>query len=402
VSVKEGAPAETLRAILKEMGDAVESSDIAELSRRLTIKAIEFKTLTERLNQLSSADPEVGRLRKAADLALSTGRFADADAALAAAEARDLEALKAFESKATERRLSAAESRAARAAASTLRSTADSYRLAAEHFAAAAELVSTDAPQVARGYAFERARVLYQLAARFADGSARESMVDAFKIAASGVVKADEPLEWGKSQVELAQAVALRAQMRYGGGLPPRAFKPDENGRLPDPSDYKSFLEEVRESLTIAEAGLEQITETRSREEWLRALLAKADILTQLSHVLDDVGLGNEASAVDQRAIETLMIAVGTTSFESDPELWMDAQDTLASKLLKIGLSQKDDSKIRAAVEIRPKVVSLSPRATKPIDWATAISNLASALEAEAQSRKDIASFQKRERHPTS
>ena len=66
ISQKEGVPLEALRAILAAMGTVATTADQAEISRLLTAKAAEFNALTERLNQLSNADPEVARLRLAA------------------------------------------------------------------------------------------------------------------------------------------------------------------------------------------------------------------------------------------------------------------------------------------------------------------------------------------------
>jgi pimeloyl-ACP methyl ester carboxylesterase len=109
VSQKESVPLETLRAILAEMGEAAESSNAVEIEKKLTAKASEFVSLNDRLNRLSNADPKVSRLRHAAATALRKGRFAEADACLAAAEARDLSGVEEIEALAKEKHISAAE-----------------------------------------------------------------------------------------------------------------------------------------------------------------------------------------------------------------------------------------------------------------------------------------------------
>ena len=93
VKQEKGVPLEPLRAILASMGDAPQDFDAAQIEEKLRAKASEFKALSERLNRLSSNDPEVTRLRHAAAEALKGGLFAEADAHLAAAEALDLAAL---------------------------------------------------------------------------------------------------------------------------------------------------------------------------------------------------------------------------------------------------------------------------------------------------------------------
>lgn len=76
-------------------------------------------------------------------------RFSQADADLAAAEARDLAGLESLEALAHKRRLSAAQSRAERGAMAHLRVNPAGYREAAEHFGEAAGIVlpaNSDAP----------------------------------------------------------------------------------------------------------------------------------------------------------------------------------------------------------------------------------------------------------------
>jgi hypothetical protein len=63
LSQSASVPLDTLRAILASMGEAAESYDGAEIERKLTAKASEFRDLSDRLNRLSNADPVVARLR---------------------------------------------------------------------------------------------------------------------------------------------------------------------------------------------------------------------------------------------------------------------------------------------------------------------------------------------------
>jgi pimeloyl-ACP methyl ester carboxylesterase len=135
LSEKESVPLKTLQAILASMGETAESSNAAEIEQKLTATASKFRELTDRLDRLSNADPDVARLRKEASAALAEDLFAQADQLLANAEARDLSGLEDFEALARQKRLSAAESRAGRAVAAMLRINPDAYRQAAAHYA---------------------------------------------------------------------------------------------------------------------------------------------------------------------------------------------------------------------------------------------------------------------------
>jgi hypothetical protein len=107
INRRSDVPLDTLRAILRDMGDLAWAVDAGEIIKKLAAKAEECEALTERLNCLSNADPEVSRLRREAAEALKSGRFTKADAHLAAAEARDLAGLDDLETLAKQKRLSA-------------------------------------------------------------------------------------------------------------------------------------------------------------------------------------------------------------------------------------------------------------------------------------------------------
>jgi hypothetical protein len=152
LSRSESVPLETLRAILREMGDSVQGANAAEISERLRAKAREFKALTERLDSLTSQDPAIAQHRIAATEALAAGEFSKADAELAEAESKALAEVEAQEQRAKESRLSAAEVRAERAAIAMLRDNPKGYADAAAHFGEAATIARPADAAVADAY----------------------------------------------------------------------------------------------------------------------------------------------------------------------------------------------------------------------------------------------------------
>jgi len=164
LSREAGVPHHALEAILREMdGGTTAEGPATDTMERLAGRARDFRRLTDRLNRLSNADPAVTELRREAATALSDGRFTEADARLASAEALDLAGLEDLESLAQQKRLSAAQSRAERAAAAALRGNVTAYREAILHYLEAERIAGPASRDAAIDYRAQRANVLMML-----------------------------------------------------------------------------------------------------------------------------------------------------------------------------------------------------------------------------------------------
>lgn len=154
VGAEKEVPLPVLAAILGRFGEHGITLDPGEIRRRLEVKADEFLEQNERLERLTSDDPEVVRLRSETGVLLAQGDFTAADARLAAAEARDLATAREHQDRANANLLSAAASRGERGATARLRLA---YRDAAAHFAEAARIASAADRQAQWGYTIEQA-----------------------------------------------------------------------------------------------------------------------------------------------------------------------------------------------------------------------------------------------------
>lgn len=172
VSREKGVPLATLRAILASMGDAAETLDKAEIEKKLKAKAVDYKALSDRLNRLTSDDPEVTRLRQAAQKALKNGRFEEANAYFEAAKARDRATLQDLEANVNKKRLSMAETASVQAEGELLQFNPKAYRRAAELYAEAASIAEEADSKVARDYAYQQGKTLIKLGKEFGQNAA--------------------------------------------------------------------------------------------------------------------------------------------------------------------------------------------------------------------------------------
>jgi hypothetical protein len=224
VSEKESVPLKTLQAILASMTETMESPNaaqmespnFAQIEQKLTATASKFRELTDRLNRLSNADPDVARLRKEASAALAEGLFAQADQLLANAEARDLSGLEDFEALARQKRLSAAESRAGRAVAAMLRINPDAYRQAAAHYAEASRIAAVADTLKGREYLRSQATTLVTLGEEFGDNSALQEAIRLLEPMLAVSNQARDPLDWAGAQMNLGTGLATLGNRETG------------------------------------------------------------------------------------------------------------------------------------------------------------------------------------------
>lgn len=342
----EGVPLDALRAILADMGEAADALDAGQIEERLRAKAGEFKALTDRLNRLSNDDPEVRRLRHAAAEALSMGRFAQADAHLAAAEERDLAGLEDLEALAKRKRLSAAESRAERAAAAKLRTSPDGYREAANHYGEAAKIAAPADPGISREYARRKGMALIDLGAEFGRNDALLEAIDHFRAMTSTVDRNDDPLEWASIQVDLGNAL-----MRLGER---------ENGTA-----------RLEEAVAAHRAALEERRRDRVPFDWA---VTQANLGITLSRLGERDG--EHGIARLEEAVEAYRAALEEFRQDAVPLQWAMTQANLGTTLMRLGQRESGTARLQEAITAFRAALREQTRDRIPLEWARTQTNL--------------------------
>jgi tetratricopeptide (TPR) repeat protein len=393
----EGVPLDALRAILGDMGELADTLDAAQVGEKLKAKATEFKALTDRLNRLSNDDPQVFRLRQEAATALEAGKFAQADAHLAAAEARDLDGLEDLEALARQKRLSAAESRSERAAAAKLRSNPAGYREAASHFGEAARIAEAADPETSRGYKVQEGLVLIELGTDFGLNSALHEAVEHFRVLVQGISRNVEPLAWAAMQSFLGRALRMLGKRESGTARLEEAVAAyraalEELTRERTPfvwaemqnslgnalqtlGERESGTERLEEAVAAYRAALEEQTRERLPLAWAAAQSNLGDALRTLGDRENKASWLEEAVAAFRAALEEL-------TRERTPLAWAATQNSLGNALVTLGERESGTERLEEAVAAIRAALEEQTRERVPLAWAVTHSNLGNALVA--------------------
>jgi tetratricopeptide (TPR) repeat protein/pimeloyl-ACP methyl ester carboxylesterase len=400
ISKTEGVPLETLRAILAAMGTVATTADQAEISRLLTAKAAEFNALTERLNRLSDADPEVARLRLAAADALKRGQFAEADSSLAGAEARDLAGLGDLEAIARQKRLSAAETRAQRASAAMLRANPDAYLEAAAHYAEAARIAQVVDPKTALRYTIDRGQSLMALGADFGRNESLQQAIDLFRATQAQLNPAPDTDDeaWvrtnlGNALVALGQREAGTEKLKEAIAAQREALKGRPRERVPyywAMTQYnlgnalwalgqrESGTEKLDEAVTAYREALKEMTIEHNPYDWASAQSNLALALWQLGQRESGTEKLDQAAAAFREAQKAL-------TRERYPLEWALTQNNLGNVLWTLGTRETDPEKFHEAIIAFREALKERTRERVPLDWAATQNNIGNTLVALAQ-----------------
>lgn len=348
LSENERVPLETLRAILREMGEAAETLGAEQIGESLMVKAAEFKSLTERLNRLSNADLEVLRLRKAAASELAKGRFSLTDDYLAEAEARDLSCVEEFEMAARQRRLSAAESRAERAAATRLRANPEAYRQAAIHYEKAAQIALPADTETAERYLGQKGLTLIELGREFGVNAVLLEAIEHFRTMLRSVNRREHPEAWVKTQINLGTALSILGE------------------RESEPVRLAEAIAAYHSASAVADTE-------RLPIEWVMAQI-------NLGNALSMLGERDSDSARLEEAVTAYCASLAKLSRERRPLQWATTQNNLGTTLMILGQRENDSIRLEEAVVAHRAAMEERKRERVPLDWATTQNNLGNAL----------------------
>jgi hypothetical protein len=390
-----GVPIAILRAILADMGEWTPTADPGEIEAKLRAKAAEFVVLRDQLNRLTTDDPEVTRLRKAAAAALDQGLFTEADAQLALAEARELSGLDDLEALARAKRLSAAETRAERAAAVKLRLNPDAYREAAGHYAGAARIAEKTDPAVAHGYAHQQGQVLIDLGTEFGVNAALLEAIDHFEARMTSAHRAAYPADWAANAVSLGNTLQtlggresgitrlLRAEEIYGLAL--QEFTREEHPQIW--ALIQNNLGNVFRTLGDRENST--VRYNQAIQAYRLSLLERpqkvfptdwAGTQNNLGNALSRLGARETGIARLEEAVEAYNLALEEVSREQAPLHWAAIQINLGVALKTIGDRENSSPRLELAAKAYRCALKEYTRKRVPLDWAMTQNNLGNAL----------------------
>ncbi len=273
--------------------------------RKAEVQGHGIKALTDRLNRLSNDDPKSRDCDRSAAEALKTSRFAQADAHLAAAEARDLDGLDDLEALAKQKRLSAAESRAERAAAAKLRTNPAGYREAASHFGEAARIAKAADPKFAQNYKQQEGQVLTDLGTEFGLNSALLEAIEHFRTLLRTIDRSVDPLDWAATQTNLGLVLC-----RLG--------------------ERESGTARLEEAVVAYRAALEEYTRERVPLDW-------AMTQSNLGNALSTLGERESGTARLEEAAVAYRAALEELTRERVPLQWAATQNNLGIALQTLG-----------------------------------------------------------------
>jgi tetratricopeptide (TPR) repeat protein len=324
-------------------------------ARALLGSAAQLQDLKARLATLTNDEPEIAALKASAKQAIDASDFARADALLAEAERRDIEAGSA-------RIQRGAESRALRAELATTRGA---LLEAADHYAAAANLI----------FAFDKAR--------WAAWKLREGIrahdygllfpslhlmraKGAFHAALGVYTRADMPADWAGTQNNLGATLQVLGR-RFGG---------------PDGLAY------LQDSVAAYRGALEVYTRADMPADW-------AMTQNNLGNTLRVFGLrsdGPEGLAYLQDSVAAYRAALEVRTRADMPANWAGTQNNLGNTLKVLGeRSGGPDglAYLQDSVAANRGALEVYTRADMPADWAMTQNNLGNTLRVLGGLRSD-------------
>jgi hypothetical protein len=366
-------------------------------------KAADFLALASRL-AAPLGDGEIRRLRGEAAKAIATGRFTEADKALAQAEldaiggSTDLSALP------LDRRLLIGENRADRAALSFLRTTPEAYREAAARYGEAAALIGLAALDRSRLVAREQAKALARISEDFGGRDGYDAAIAALRRLLEGLDSLKDIFAFAAAEEALAAALhglsALCGETRLLGealrhcraGLKDlrreeapmlwRALKL-RRGRLAVTLGVAQMDENLLEEAIVSFAGALAVWRRDDDEAgWLEAEHMIARARATLGRQRGDL-------ALLERAFNGLDRVARATDRSRDPMRWATLQDQMGAVLAAMGERYSEPVVIEEAIAAFAAALEEHREDRAPLLWAQTLANQAEAMLQLARRNKD-------------
>jgi tetratricopeptide (TPR) repeat protein len=322
--------------------------------KQLESAAKSFLELQNMIRTLSSSDPKVTELRKAAESDLALGKFEAVHAELRGAKEIDQAAGKALEVqlKTDEANLKARNL----SEAASLALDAEAYmtqqvhiRDAANELAQATQLAERwQERQLAWKYTIMEAYALDELGELAGETAALSEAIDAYGKALTLTSRSANPGQWAMTEHNLGDALD------------------DLGGRTDDTALLEEAVRAYREALS-----------ERPRE---RMLLEWADTQSNLGGALIDLGtLANDTARLEE-AVATFGEVLREPTRERAPDVWARAENRLGNALETLGERTHDAVRFKEAITAYREALKETPQERNPIGWALTENNLGIAL----------------------
>ncbi len=325
-------------ALAAMIGDWLRRPGSASLDENLLDrKAADFFALTKRL-EAPLGDTEIRRLRGEAAGAIATGRFAEADKALAQAELHAIGGSTDLSALPLESRLLIGENRADRAAISFLRTTAEAYREAAGRYGEASALIGLADVDRSRDAALDQAKALARISEDFGGREGYDAAIPALRRLLEGLDSLSDTVAFASAQEALAAAL----------------------DRLAGLSGDTKLLEEA---LAHCRAGLEDLRHDEAPALW-RALKLR------FGRLAVNLGISQKDDNLLEEAVATYATALAVWQRSDDEARWLEAEHMISRARATLGGRRSDLSLLERAFNGLNRVSQATDRSRDPMRWA--------------------------------
>ncbi|MDR0701534.1 MAG: tetratricopeptide repeat protein [Azoarcus sp.] len=350
VSQETGVPLETLRGILKRMGETeLVEADPKEIEQRLRAKAEQYLSLEKQLRVFTGNDPEVEHLRKIARQALQEDRLQEVENLLAQARQHVRAARQELRDAEQTQRKVEAEIVSEQAAAARLCLNAASYRKAAGLFGEAADLIALDDAPRAREYQLQRASALDDLGDEFGDNDALREAIALYRKILSGIDRATDPLAWARTWNNLGNALRTLGER-------------------------ESSTARLEEAVAAYREALKEYTRERVPLDW-------ATTQNNLGAALFRLGERESGTARLEQAVAAYREALKEYTRERVPLDWAMTQNNLGSALFRLDEWESGTARLEEAVAAYREALKEYTRERVPLNWAMTQNNLGNVLQ---------------------
>ena len=344
IAKSDAIPMDALYGVLRALGEENIPRDAALLEQVLFAQSARIKEMLKERKSLDSNDPDILRLVSAADKALDEGAikaarmFLDQAKLKVAATKTDIEDI---EKLVRDKRISNAALLEKSADAAALEFD---YQAQARDYADAFAWVKDTDKLLAWRYKNREADAWQDHGDISGDNGSFERALKTYEAALSIIKRTEFPLQWSKSQNNLANTLQLMGARETG-------------------------TEKMEAAIAAYRLALQELTKKRDPEAW--ALLQN-----NLGVALADYGArANKPSALSQAEF-AYDLALDVRTRETDPKAWAETQVNLGSLYLTKATREKSRPALEKAIAFLKAALEVLTRKESVAGWASAQNNL--------------------------
>jgi uncharacterized caspase-like protein len=342
-----GVPMDALYGMLKALGSDA-PKEPAKLDKMLRSETARLKELLTERSALKSPDPEIIRLSKLADEAISEGALSTALRLHEQAKKRVKEMERTLEQAEADLKARVIEAADVYARSAAVYEIAFDHRKASADYLEAFRKVERWDDHLAWKYKTAQAKALIDHGEYKGDNAALAEAAAAAREALGFRPRATAPDNWATTQTILGSALWALGER--------------ESGTV-----------RLEEAVTAFRAALEERTRDRAPLDWTTTQNNLGIALQTLGERENGTARLEEAVAVHRAALEEL-------TRERVPLDWATAQTNLGTALWTLGTRESGTARLEEAVAAYRAALEEFTRGRAPLDWATTQNNLGNAL----------------------